>query len=92
MGAIMRILVVDDSSTMRSIIKNILKQIHLRNVEEANDGDIAWEKLQKGMALLEPKIFVNISCSCVEQVSGIYSKIGLFMLHTTPSKMHQMLL
>jgi two-component system, chemotaxis family, chemotaxis protein CheY len=47
MGANMRILVVDDSSTMRSIIRNILKQIHLRNVDEANDGNIAWEKLQK---------------------------------------------
>ncbi len=43
----MRILLVDDSSSMRSIIKNILKQIGLRNVHEADDGTTAWEKLEK---------------------------------------------
>jgi two-component system, chemotaxis family, chemotaxis protein CheY len=43
----MRILIVEDSSPMRGIIKNILKQIKLRDIDEAVDGDVAWEKIQK---------------------------------------------
>jgi two-component system, chemotaxis family, chemotaxis protein CheY len=44
----MRILVVDDFSTMRRINKNILKQLGFENVEEAEDGNDAFAKLQKG--------------------------------------------
>ena len=43
----MRILVVDDFSTMRRIIKNILRQLDLNNVVEADDGTTAWEILNK---------------------------------------------
>ena len=43
----MRILVVDDFSTMRRIIKNILRQLDLKNVVEADDGTTAWEVLNK---------------------------------------------
>jgi len=43
----MRILVVDDFSTMRKIIKNILRQLGLENVVEADDGTTAWEALNK---------------------------------------------
>ena len=44
----MKILVVDDFSTMRRIIRNILKQLGFTNVEEAEDGDVALEKLRNG--------------------------------------------
>lgn len=44
----MRILVVDDFSTMRRIIKNILREIGYHNVEEAEDGAKALEKLKLG--------------------------------------------
>ncbi|MCX8042913.1 MAG: chemotaxis response regulator CheY [Desulfobacterota bacterium] len=44
----MKILVVDDFSTMRRIIRNILKQLGFANVEEAEDGDVALEKLREG--------------------------------------------
>ncbi len=44
----MRILVVDDFSTMRRIIKNILRQLGFTNIEEADDGSTAWEILNKG--------------------------------------------
>ena len=40
-----RILIVDDFSTMRRIIKNILKQLGYENVEEAENGADAYEKL-----------------------------------------------
>ena len=44
----MRILVVDDSSTMRRIIGTALKEIGLTNVVKADDGDVAWDIVQKG--------------------------------------------
>lgn len=43
----MSILVVDDSDTMRRIITTTLKEIGLTNVTKADDGESAWQKLQK---------------------------------------------
>ena len=43
----LKFLVVDDFSTMRRIIKNILRQLDLNNVVEADDGTTAWEVLNK---------------------------------------------
>ncbi len=43
----MRVLVVDDFSTMRRIIKNILRQIGFTNIVEADDGSTAWDVLNK---------------------------------------------
>jgi two-component system chemotaxis response regulator CheY len=43
----MRILVVDDFSTMRRIIKNILRQLGYNNIVEADDGTTAWDILNK---------------------------------------------
>jgi len=44
----MKILVVDDFSTMRRIVKNILKQLGYENIDEAEDGAQAYSKLQSG--------------------------------------------
>ena len=44
----MKVLVVDDMSTMRRIIKNVLKQIGYTSVEEAPDGKEALKKLKGG--------------------------------------------
>lgn len=44
----MRILVVDDFATMRRIIKNILKQLGFNNIDEADDGANAWDRLNRG--------------------------------------------
>lgn len=42
----MKILVVDDMSTMRRIVKNILKQLGFSNMEEAENGQDALVKLR----------------------------------------------
>jgi len=44
----LKFLIVDDFLTMRRIVKNLLKDLGFNNVEEAEDGAIAWEKLQGG--------------------------------------------
>ncbi len=41
-----KILIVDDFSTMRRILKNILKQLGFTNVTEADDGTTALEQIK----------------------------------------------
>jgi two-component system chemotaxis response regulator CheY len=41
-----KILIVDDASMMRRILKNILKEMEFHNIEEAEDGAIALQKLR----------------------------------------------
>ncbi|MDA8168193.1 MAG: chemotaxis response regulator CheY [Nitrospiraceae bacterium] len=41
----MKILVTDDFSTMRRIVKNVLKQLGFENIEEAEDGAQAYARL-----------------------------------------------
>jgi two-component system chemotaxis response regulator CheY len=44
----MKFLVVDDYSTMRRIIKNLLHDLGYANVTEADDGNTALPQLQNG--------------------------------------------
>jgi two-component system chemotaxis response regulator CheY len=44
----MKFLVVDDFSTMRRIVRNLLKELGFTNVDEAEDGVIALQKLKAG--------------------------------------------
>jgi len=44
----MKILVVDDFSTMRRIIKNLLRDLGFTNTQEADDGNTALPMLQAG--------------------------------------------
>lgn len=44
----LRFLVVDDFSTMRRIVRNLLKELGFANVEEAEDGAVALQKLRAG--------------------------------------------
>ncbi len=43
-----KILVVDDMSTMRRIIKNLLMQLGYKNIDEAEDGLAGLQKLRSG--------------------------------------------
>jgi two-component system chemotaxis response regulator CheY len=44
----MKFLVVDDFSTMRRIVRNLLKELGFTNVQEAEDGVDALQKLGDG--------------------------------------------
>jgi two-component system chemotaxis response regulator CheY len=44
----LKFLVVDDFSTMRRIVRNLLKELGFTNVEEAEDGAVALSKLREG--------------------------------------------
>ncbi len=43
-----KILIVDDFSTMRRIIKNLLRDLGYNNTFEADDGSTAWPMLENG--------------------------------------------
>jgi two-component system chemotaxis response regulator CheY len=61
----MSILIVDDFTTMRRIVKNILKQLGYENILEADDGASALEVLKR------EKIQFIISDWNMPQMSGI---------------------
>ncbi len=44
----LKVLVVDDMSTMRRIVKNVLKQIGYKDLHEAEDGQKGLQKLKEG--------------------------------------------
>ncbi len=44
----LKILIVDDFSTMRRIVRNLLKEIGYSNCDEAEDGAVALSKLKNG--------------------------------------------
>jgi len=47
-AANMKFLIVDDFSTMRRIVRNLLKEIGYVNADEAEDGMVALSKLRSG--------------------------------------------
>jgi two-component system chemotaxis response regulator CheY len=47
-NAELKFLVVDDFATMRRIVRNLLKELGFTNVEEAEDGVVALQKLRAG--------------------------------------------
>ncbi|MGZ5182619.1 MAG: chemotaxis response regulator CheY [Ramlibacter sp.] len=44
----LKFLIVDDFSTMRRIVRNLLKEAGYANADEAEDGVVALQKLQGG--------------------------------------------
>ena len=48
MSTDMKFLIVDDFSTMRRIVRNLLKEIGYTNADEAEDGQAALAKLKNG--------------------------------------------
>jgi two-component system chemotaxis response regulator CheY len=44
----LKFLIVDDFSTMRRIVRNLLKELGFTNADEAEDGVVALQKLKSG--------------------------------------------
>jgi len=44
----LKFLVVDDFSTMRRIVRNLLKELGYQDADEAEDGQVALQKLRAG--------------------------------------------
>jgi two-component system chemotaxis response regulator CheY len=65
-----KILVVDDMSTMRKIIKNMLSQIGFTNITEADDGATAWPMIESASKEGHPYEFI-ISDWNMPQMSGL---------------------
>lgn len=61
----MKVLVVDDYKTMRTIVGNLLRQLGFKNVEEASDGGSALDFLRR------EKFGMIISDWNMEPMSGI---------------------
>lgn len=66
----MKILVVDDMSTMRKIIKNMLTQIGFTNITEADDGSTAWPLIENAIKDGKPYEFI-LSDWNMPQLSGL---------------------
>ncbi len=65
-----KILVVDDMSTMRKIIKNMLSQIGFTNISEADDGATAWPMIENAIKDGKPYEFI-VSDWNMPQLSGL---------------------
>lgn len=50
----MKILIVDDMSTMRKIVKNMLQKMGFSEFQEAPDGQPAWELIQQATECGQP--------------------------------------
>lgn len=66
----MKVLIVDDMSTMRKIIKNMLSQIGFTNLTEADDGATAWPMIQNAIENKVPYDFI-VSDWNMPQMSGL---------------------
>lgn len=45
----LKFLIVDDFSTMRRIVRNLLKELGYNNADEAEDGQVGLNKLRSGL-------------------------------------------
>lgn len=46
----LNVLVVDDAATMRRIVRSLLRELGIKNVREAEDGEMAFEDLKRQKA------------------------------------------
>ena len=54
----LRILVVDDITSMRNIIVTMLKEIGFNNIEKAEDGSEAWNMIEEAQKKIN---LINLS-------------------------------
>lgn len=69
----MKVLIVDDSATIRMILKGQLKKLGFTDLEEATDGKAALDYLSKneiGLLLLDIHMPNMGGLSCLESIKG----------------------
>jgi two-component system, chemotaxis family, chemotaxis protein CheY len=85
-----KVLVVDDYSTMRRIIRNLLAQIGFADVEEASDGPSALRKLESGgytLVISDWNMEPMTGLQLLQEVRGNSQLKGLpFIMVTAESK------
>ncbi len=78
------------TSTMRRIVRNLLKELGFNNVEEAEDGVDALNKLQAVMDLLSPTgtcpIWMAWNCSKTIRADGAMSALPVLMVTAEAKK------
>ena len=74
----MKFLIVDDFSTMRRIVRGLLKEIGYDNAEEAEDGSVALNMLKNG------KFDFVVSDINMPVMNG-FELLSACLLYTSPS-------
>ncbi len=87
----MNILIVDDYNTMLRIIKNLLKQLGFSNVDEATNGEEAYEKIKQktyGLIISDWNMEPMTGLDLLKQVRGSNDNIKNvpFIMVTAESK------
>ena len=91
-GSLLKILVVDDSSTMRRIIKNTLGRLNYKDVIEAENGAEAWAQMQEnkdlGMLITDWNMPEMNGLELVKKVraSGDFNDLPIIMVTTEGGK------
>ncbi len=80
MDTSLTILVVDDFSTMRKILKNNLRQLGFSNILEAEDGRLALEELKKNKVDLIISDWNMPNMTGLELLKAVRSDEGLKQL------------
>lgn len=71
------ILVVDDASTMRRIVRGLLRELSLKNIREAENGSDALEELRRKKADLVISDWNMPQMTGIELLRAMRSDIGL---------------
>jgi two-component system chemotaxis response regulator CheY len=88
----MRILIVDDSSTMRRIIGNVVQQLGVAkdDFDEAEDGVVAWklfkEKNDYDVVLTDWNMPNMNGLELVKAIRGVNTEIPIVMITTEGGK------
>lgn len=87
MGA--KVMVVDDSSTMRKIIIRSLNAVGVTDTVEAGDGAAALEALQQtpvDLVLTDWNMPIKSGIELVKDIRALGSKVPIFMITTESEK------
>ena len=92
--SVTKILVIDDMQTMRNLVKKRLREMGFQNFEEAEDGAVAWTKLNSisdiGLVISDWNM---PNCTGLELLKKVRADSGLkalpFLLLTAETEVSQ---